>query len=129
MDAIEDAQRLATKVKHQQQQLNVYEQRIANLETRLRWYRVALDLQANDSVPTGEGEPLSTDPPDIEPQGKPATPPAGDIEHEKEPLPALDDTEPAEQTPGSPKSVQEEEKSPEYTRRSRIGRWLWQRLS
>jgi hypothetical protein len=25
--------------------------------------------------------------------------------------------------------VQEEEKSPEYPRRSRIGRWLWRRFS
>ena len=128
MGAIEDAQRLATKVKHQQQQLDVYEQRIAKLETRLRWYRIALDLQANDSVTPGGGEPLETDPPDTEPRGKPARPPAGDLEHEMEPLPALDDTEPAEQAPGSPRSVQEEEKSPEYPRRSRIGRWLWRRF-
>jgi cell division protein FtsL len=36
MGAIEDAQRLATKVKRQQTQLDAYEQRIADLETRLR---------------------------------------------------------------------------------------------
>jgi cell division protein FtsL len=33
-----------TKVKHQQKQLDAYEQRIADLETRFRWCRIALDL-------------------------------------------------------------------------------------
>ena len=71
MGAIEDAQRLATKVKRQQKQLDAYEQRIADLETRLRWYRIALDLQADDSAPPREAEPFQTDPGlrDIEPRG------------------------------------------------------------
>jgi hypothetical protein len=130
MGAIEDAQRLATKVKRQQKQLDAYEQRIADLETRLRWYRIALDLQADDSAPPREAEPFQADPGlrDIEPRGEPAAPPDGDLDREEEPLRARDDTA-SEQVPGHPESVQEDEKSPDHTRGSRIGRWLWRRLS
>ena len=131
MGAIEDAQRLATKVKRQQKQLDAYEQRIADLETRLRWYRIALDLQADDSAPPREAEPFQTDPDlrDIEPRGEPATPPDGDLDREEKSHRARDDTEAAEQVPGPPESVREDEKSPDHTRGSWIGRWLWRRLS
>jgi putative DNA primase/helicase len=131
MGAIEDAQRLATKVKRQQKQLDAYEQQIADLETRLRWYRIVLDLQSDDSAPPREAEPFQTDPDlrDIEPRGEPATPPDGDLDREEKPHRARDDTEAAEQVPGPPESVQEDEKSPDHTRGSRIGRWLWRRLS
>jgi hypothetical protein len=117
-------------VKRQQKQLDAYEQRITDLETRLRWYRIALDLQADDSAPPREAEPFQTDPGlrDIEPRGELAAPPDGDLDREEGPLRARDDTA-SEQVPGPPESVQEDEKSPDHTRGSRIGRWLWRRLS
>ncbi|AXG09736.1 hypothetical protein DU484_07605 [Haloplanus rubicundus] len=59
MTAVEDAQRLATTVKRQQAQLDAYEERIADLETHLRLYRIALNHQSSDAS-------FSDDSPEVE---------------------------------------------------------------
>jgi hypothetical protein len=127
MGAIEDAQRLATKVKRQQNQLDVYEQRIAELETRLRWYRIALDLQSGDPP-----IPIVDDPPknetathDIDPRGEPAAPPEGDLNSEDQHTGDRDAVKATEQGPGPPESDHKNENSStEIDRRSRLRQWL-----
>jgi len=132
MGAVEDAQRLAAKVKRQQAQLDVYEQRIADLETRLRWYRVALDLQSgNQSLPRGdvpfENEPTTHE---IGPQGEPAAPPEGDLDGGEQPTSDRDVVETPEEAPGSPETDHEEEDSPtEDGSKSRLRQWLRNRWS
>jgi hypothetical protein len=71
MSAVDDAKRLATEVKRQQKQINAYEQRIVDLETQLRWYKVLLDTQSDALPHPEEDEPFVNDPSlcDVEPPG------------------------------------------------------------
>jgi hypothetical protein len=130
MGAIEDAQRLATKVKRQQKQLDAYEQRIADLETRLRWYRIALDLQADDSAPPGGAEPFETDPDprNIDPRGEPAAPPEGDLDVEEQHTGDRDVVKGTEQTPRPPASDQRSRSpSTDGNHASQLRQWLRRR--
>jgi hypothetical protein len=130
MGAVEDAQRLATKVTRQQEQLEAYEQRIAALETQLRWYQIAFDLQSGEPARSGGDDPLENGltTHDIDPQGKPATPPEGDLDGEEQPIGNRDVVETSDQVPGPPESSPEnDESSPEEDHGSRIGRWLKRR--
>jgi hypothetical protein len=129
MDAVEDAQRLATKVRRQQEQLDAYEERIADLETRLRWYRIALDIQSSDASLSGD-DPFEngTDTDDIDPRGEPAAPPEGDFDIEESRSDNRDVIDPTKQTPGSSASEHEAEISPpEDDGRSRLRDWLRRR--
>jgi hypothetical protein len=80
--AVEDATRLAAKVNRQQRQLAAYEERIAELETQVRWYQIALELlseesggSAVDDLPDDWGDLES-----VEPSGEPAAPPEGELD-------------------------------------------------
>jgi hypothetical protein len=128
MGAVEDAQRLATKVKRQQEQLDAYEQRIADLETRLHWYRIALDIQSGDPpVPGDDSTENEVATHDIDPQGEPAAPPEGDLDAAEKRTGNREVVNTMDQMPGLPDSVQGNEESPDDDRGSRIERWL-QRL-
>jgi hypothetical protein len=56
-EAVEDARRLAAKVQRQQRELHVARDRIADLEERLRQYRIVLgvDASVDGPCPTGSG--------------------------------------------------------------------------
>jgi len=125
MGAVEDAQRLATKVKRQQEQLDAYEERIADLETRLRWYRIALDLQSVDSPLPGD-DPLENGivAHDIGPQGEPAAPPEGDLDTEESRSENGDVIQPTKRASGSSESDYELEGSPPDDGGSRLREWL-----
>jgi len=56
--AVEDAKRLASKVQHQQRELQAQRERIDTLETRLRWYRQILGVQSDRDVPYGDDQDL-----------------------------------------------------------------------
>jgi hypothetical protein len=130
--AVEDAQRLATKVKRQQKQLDAYEQRIADLETRLRWYRIALDLKSGDSAPPEVGDPFENEPTthDIDPRGEPAAPPEGDLDGEEQHTGDRDAVKGTEQTPGPPESEQRSgNPSTDGNHGSRLRQWLRRRWS
>jgi hypothetical protein len=129
MGAIKDAQRLATKVKRQQTQLGEYEQRIADLETPLRWYRIALNLQSDEPAPSREGEAFETSPGlrDIEPRGEPAAPPEGDLGDEGPPTDDRNVAEATGQILGTPYSDHKiEDRSPGDDNESRLSRWIRQ---
>jgi len=129
MDAVEDAQRLATKVRRQQEQLDAYEEQIADLETRLRWYRIALDLQSSDASLPGD-DPLENraDTDDIDPRGEPAAPPEGDLDIEESRSDDRDAIDPTKQTSKQSESDYEMENSPsDDDGRSRLGEWLRRR--
>ena len=130
MAAVEDAQRLATKVKHQQAQLDAYEQRIADLEIRLRWYRIALGLQSSEA-PEYNGIPPENDPAmrEIDPPGEPATPPeelpADDAPHTD----TLASAGPTEQMSGSPEAdCETADVQSDAAGRPRLWRWFRRRL-
>jgi hypothetical protein len=128
MDAVEDAQRLATKVRRQQEQLDAYEEQIADLETRLRWYRIALDLQSSDTSLSDDPLENGADTDDIDPRGEPAAPPEGDLDIEESRSDNRDVIEPTKQTPGSSASEHESEISPpEDDGGSRLRDWLRRR--
>lgn len=132
MGAVEDAQRLATKVKRQQEQLDAYKERIVDLETRLRWYRIALDLQSGDSpLPGNDGPPdfgIVTH--DIAPRGEPAAPPEGDLDGEEQRTSNRDTIEATEVAPEPPETDHEKEDSPtEDESESRLRQWLRHRWS
>ena len=130
MGAVEDAQRLATRVKRQQKQLDVYEERIANLETRLRWYHIALDLQSGEPPVLGEDPPekeIATH--DINPQGEPAAPPEGDLDIGEQRTSNRDVAETTEQAPKLSESDREVEDSLPDDNGSRLRRWLRRRWS
>jgi len=83
--AIEDAKRLASKVQHQQRELDVQRERIEELETRLRWYRRLVGVPSDHHITGREGSfsdtPHETDLPDsISNSSLPREPdpPAGD---------------------------------------------------
>jgi putative DNA primase/helicase len=130
--AVEDAQRLATKVKRQQEQLDAYKERIVDLETRLRWYRIAFDLQSGDSpLPGNDGPPdfgIATH--DIDPRGEPAAPPRGDLDGEEQRTSNRDSIKPTAEAPGPPETAHEKEDSPtEDESESRLRQWLRHRWS
>jgi hypothetical protein len=128
--AVKDARRLATKVKHQQEQLDAYEQRISDLETRLRWYRIALGLQSEDPpTPVVEDRPENeTATHNIDPQGEPAAPPEGDLDGEEQRTGNRDVVEAMEQASGPPEPDHETEDSLTNDKSgSRLGRWLRRR--
>ena len=128
MDAVEDAQRLATKVRRQQEQLDAYKEQIADLKTRLRWYRIALDLQSSDTSFSGDPLESGADTDDIDPRGEPAAPPEGDLDIEESRSDNRDVIEPTKQTPGSSASEHEAEISPpEDDGGSRLRDWLRRR--
>lgn len=130
MGAVEDAQRLATRVKRQQEQLDAYEERIADLETRLRWYRIALDLQSSEPPVPGEDPPekeVGTH--DINPRGEPAAPPEGDLDIGEQRTGNRDVAKTTEQAPGPPESDHEVEDSLPDDDGSRLRRWLRRRWS
>jgi hypothetical protein len=52
--AVEDAKRLASKVQHQQRELQAQRERIDALETRLQWYRQVLGVQSKPDAPDGD---------------------------------------------------------------------------
>jgi len=132
MGAVEDVQRLATKVKRQQEQLDAYEEQIADLETRLRWYRIALDIQSGDPpLSDNDGPPdfgIATH--DIDPRGEPAEPPEGDLDGEEQQTSNRDGIETTKEALGSPESDHEREDSPtEDESKSRLRQWLRHRWS
>jgi hypothetical protein len=132
MGAVEDAQRLATKVKRQQEQLDAYKERIVDLETRLRWYRIALDLQSDDpTLPGNDGLPDSeVVTHDIDPRGEPAAPPEGNLVVEEQRTSNRDTIEATEEVPGAPETDHAKEDSPtEDDSESRLRRWLRHRWS
>lgn len=51
--AVEDAKRLASKVQHQQRELQAQRERIHALETRLQWYRQVLGVPSSQDAPYG----------------------------------------------------------------------------
>jgi len=95
LGAVEDAQRLAKKVTRQRTQLEAYEDRIAELEAQVQWYRTVLGLRS-DGVPPPDGRGLVDDAAavrEVDPVGEPAPPPEGDMHLEDSdaiPLPGLD---------------------------------------
>jgi hypothetical protein len=56
--AVEDAKRLASKVQHQQRQLQAQRERINALETRLQWYRQILGVQSSHDASYGDDHDL-----------------------------------------------------------------------
>jgi primase-polymerase (primpol)-like protein len=52
--AVEDAKRLASKVQHQQRELQAQRERIDALETRLQWYRQILGVQSKPDASDGD---------------------------------------------------------------------------
>jgi len=131
MGAVEDAQRLATKVKHQQEQLDAYKERIVDLETRLRWYRIALDLQSDDPpIPDNAPSKIGIATHDIDPRGEPATPPEGDLDGGGQRTDNRDTIEATEEASGPPETDHEnEDSSTEDESESRLRQWLRRRWS
>ncbi|AXG09742.1 hypothetical protein [Haloplanus rubicundus] len=131
MDAVEDVQRLAIKLKRQQAQLDAYEQRIVALETRLRWYRIALDIHSRElsghsSVPLENA--LATH--DIDPPGEPAAPPEGPLDSEELRLSTRDAGESTKHTLRPSELDRETADVPsDDDGPSRLKRWLWRRWS
>jgi hypothetical protein len=128
MNAVEDAQRLATTVKRQQEQLDAYEERIADLETRLRLYRIALNHQSSDASFSDDSPEVESATYDIDPQGEPAPPPEEDLDTEAPRSDDRDVIESAKQISGSSASEHEAEDSPpEADSKSRLRDWLRRR--
>jgi hypothetical protein len=128
MNAVEDAQRLATTVKRQQEQLDAYEERIADLETRLRLYRIALNLQSSDASFSDDSPEVESATYDIGPQGEPAPPPVGDLDTEAPRSDDRDVIESTKQISGSSASDHEaEDPPPEANSKSRLRDWLRRR--
>jgi len=82
--AIEDAKRLASKVQHQQRELQNQRERIAELETRLRWYRRFVSAQSENHsteqynlTPEELREVAPADPPPESPPRDEVDPPPG----------------------------------------------------
>lgn len=83
--AVEDARRLAVKVTQQHEQLTAQAAHIADLETRLYWYRQAFGVEPpvppdrDDEAYASDGNSETEDFVEIDPSGEPAAaPPASE---------------------------------------------------